>query len=249
MFEQGLLDPSGKRLMLEQGEIERGYGLDATALRALVDSRLLRREPRNESVFYEISHDRLTEAIAKNRRPKLPRWVEPTIAAVVVVGLIASGLAFWLEDARARTEEARAQAEGALGVLLGEGLVSRLREVGLADALQRVLAEADIDRSTKSLAVALSLRHQGDILREWGTVDEAREKFTESLKALDAVQARFGGSDPGLMAERARTLKRIGSVLEDGGQVSKAGRKYDQSVQIWNQVLKGQADPPKAGRL
>ena len=27
MFEQGLLDPSGKRLMLEQGEIERDYGL------------------------------------------------------------------------------------------------------------------------------------------------------------------------------------------------------------------------------
>ena len=49
MFEHGLLDPGGKRLMLEQGEIERGYHVDATALNSLVDSRLLRREPRNQS--------------------------------------------------------------------------------------------------------------------------------------------------------------------------------------------------------
>jgi len=222
--------------MLEQGEIERGYHVDATALNSLVDSRLLRREPRNESVFYEISHDRLTEAIAKNRRPKLPRWVRPAIAASIVFGLLT------LVGA-CRIDAERARAVRAVGVLLGEGLVSRLREVGLADALQGVLDEADIDRSTKNPAVALSLRHEGDILREWGTVKAAREKFTESLEVLDAVQSRAGGTNPELMAERARTLQRIGSVLEDGGQVSEAWRNYDQSVQMWNQVLKSQAGP------
>lgn len=150
--------------MLEQGEIERGYHVDATALNSLVDSRLLRREPRNESVFYEISHDRLTEAIAKNRRPKLPRWVRPAIAASIVFGLVTSVLALWIsvlafriEAERARAVRVGQRAERAVGVLLGEGLVSRLREVGLADALQGVLDEADIDRSTKNPAVALSL--------------------------------------------------------------------------------------------
>ncbi len=54
LFEQGLLDPTGKRLMLEEGEIGRRYGLSLAVLQSLVDSRLLRREPRNESVFYEI---------------------------------------------------------------------------------------------------------------------------------------------------------------------------------------------------
>ena len=246
MFEQGLLDLSGKRLMLEQGEIERRYGLDAGVLNTLVDSRLLRREPRNESVFYEISHDRLTEAIAKNRRSPLPRWVRPTIAAGIVFIVITAGFAIWIKAAQVQAEEARTQAEQAIVLLLGEDLVGRLREVGLTDALQRVLGKAAIDSSSKSLASALSLRHQGDILREQGTVKEAREKFSESLEALDALRALSGESDAGLIAERARTLKRLGSVHEDSGQVSEAAQQYGQSVQAWEQAAKGSVNPQEA---
>jgi hypothetical protein len=45
MFQEGLLDPAGKRLMLEEGEIEREYGLGPAVLSGLVESHLLRREP------------------------------------------------------------------------------------------------------------------------------------------------------------------------------------------------------------
>lgn len=233
MFEQGLLDPTGKRLMLEQGEIERDYGLDAATLNTLVDSRLLRREPRNESDFYEISHDRLAETIAKNRKAKLPGWVRPTIAVGAVLIIAVFVFAIYLKAAKAQADSARAQTEKALVFLLEEDLVSRLREAGLSDALQRVLDKVDIDESSKSLALALKLRHQGDILRERGTVKEARGKFTESLAVLDAVMARSGGRDPGLMGERARTLKRLGSLLNDGGEVTKTEPLYAQSVQMW----------------
>lgn len=245
MFEQGLLDPTGKRLMLEQGEIERDYGLDPATLNTLVDSRLLRREPRNESVFYEISHDRLTEAIARNRTPRLPGWVKPTLAAGVVFILFLVVVGALMVQAKDEADAARGQAEYALGVLLGEDLVSRLREGGLVDALQGVLDDADIVESS-SVALALKLRHQGDILRERGTVTEAREKLTESLRVLDDVLAREGGDASGLLAARARTLKRLGYLLSDGGEVAKAELLYVEAVQVWDQVLKGTADPQDA---
>ena len=74
MFERGLLDSTGKRLMLQQDEIAREYGLNDAVLAQLVESRLLRREPRHESIFYEISHDRLTDVIATHRSARLPGW-------------------------------------------------------------------------------------------------------------------------------------------------------------------------------
>jgi tetratricopeptide (TPR) repeat protein len=238
MFEHGLLDENGKRLMLEQDEIARDYSLDPALLNGLVEGRLLRREPRNERVFYEISHDRLAEAIAKNRRRELPRWVKLTIAAGVAVILIVSVFAY-------RANEAKFQAETALGVLLGEDLVSRLREAGLTDALQRVLGDAEIDRSSDSLALALSLRHQGDIFVERGTIQEAEEKFEASLQVLDALQTRAGGSRA-VHAERARTLKRIGSLLEDRGEVTKAEQVYKQSIQAWDQLLQDNVSPQES---
>ncbi len=200
-------------------------------MRTLVDCRLLRREPRNESIFYEITHDRLTEAIARNRRVILPRWFWPGVAASIVFVILASFTALWMY-------EAREEAKRALNVLLGEPLVGRLREVGLSDALERVLDDANIDSSSNSLASALSLRHEGDILWEHATIKEAREKFNESLAALDGLQAGSDGGDPGLAAERARILKRLGQVSEDGGHVSEAARHYRESVDVWEQLLK-----------
>lgn len=239
MFEQGLVDPNGKRLMLEQGEIERRYGLDRTALNRLEQSRLLRREPRNESVFYEISHDRLTDAIARNRSVRLPGWVKPTIAAglVFIVGLVV--LAAVIARARNEADAARTRAEEALDVLLGEKLVSRLREAGLEDALKSVLDDAHIDTGSRSVALALKLRHLGDISRDRETVEVARKTLTESRAVIEALIDRPGGnSNLGLLAERARTLKRLADLTTDAGEVAKAEPLYVQSVQVWDQVLK-----------
>ena len=113
MFEQGLLDPNGKRLMLEQGEIERRYGLDSTALARLEKSRLLRREPRNESVFYEISHDRLAEAIFRQRQTKLPRWVGRALVGSAVAVMLAVGVAVSVIYERRQTEAALHQSDKA----------------------------------------------------------------------------------------------------------------------------------------
>ena len=246
MFEQGLLDPAGKRLMLEQDEIERKYELDPPALNALVEGRLLRREPRNESVFYEISHDRLTEAIAKNRKVRLPRWVWPTLTAGAVVMAVLMVMFAFTRVALDEASRARQEAERANGLLLGEDLVSRLREAGLGDALQQVLDRSDGNEPARVPTRALKLRHQGDIFRDRGTLDQARAKFMESLAVLDRVIGGSADPAPELIAEKARTLGRLGFLAVDAGELGQATKAYDQCVGLWRRVLAGPHGPQEA---
>lgn len=242
MFEEGLLDPAGKRLMLEQGEIERMYRLDTKALRSLVASSLLRREPRNESVFYEISHDRLTDTIAKNRKLRVPRWIKATAAATLCVIFALAFLAGWAYQERQTAITARQQAEDALKLLLSENLVSRLREAGLTDALNDVLAKVQI--TSFGPAYALTLRHEGDLLRERATLPAARTKYEEALRVVDSLLARSEGADPELRSERARLLQRLASLQADTGEVSAAADSYATAMAEWAAVLAGDSSSP-----
>jgi tetratricopeptide (TPR) repeat protein len=73
LCEHGLLDSEGRRLLLEEGQIRENFGVGADTLTLLAQERLIRREPRLDSVFCEISHDRLAETIYASRRNKLPK--------------------------------------------------------------------------------------------------------------------------------------------------------------------------------
>ena len=73
LCEHGLIDRDGHRLLLERGQIRRDFGIEAETLDFLARERLVRREPRLESVFYEISHDRLAESILASRGNKKTR--------------------------------------------------------------------------------------------------------------------------------------------------------------------------------
>lgn len=71
LCEHGLLDrEQGRRLLLEERQIQDQFGVDERALNLLVQERLVRRERRRESAYYEISHDRLAESIYASRRNK-----------------------------------------------------------------------------------------------------------------------------------------------------------------------------------
>ncbi|MDM0053037.1 tetratricopeptide repeat protein [Variovorax sp. J22R115] len=262
MFAEGLLDRAGKRLMLEQGEMEEEYHLGKNELDTLEAGGLLRREPRNERVFYEICHDRIAETIAKNRKVRLPRWVMPTlaVAAVFIVVLGWSLVAITTKEKQAaaardaavkaqeQTERARHQVEYGLQLVLSEDMVSRLSEAGLADVLRQVLKQSDGDPSsaTRGLSSALKLRHQGDIERDQGTVREARRKFDLALANVDALSTQGASTpDPTLMVERARILRRLGSLIADAGDLAQAESTYAESVRLWNSVLNGSADPQK----
>jgi hypothetical protein len=73
LCEHGLLDREGRRLILEEGQIHDVFGVDAETLSILGQERVIRRELRLESTFYEISHDRIAESIYQYRRNRLPR--------------------------------------------------------------------------------------------------------------------------------------------------------------------------------
>src|SRR4029079_1675261 len=70
LCEEGLISADGRRLSLEEKEIERRYQVPRAALRLLVDRRLLRGEPRVGSTYYELSHDTLVEPILTSRRKR-----------------------------------------------------------------------------------------------------------------------------------------------------------------------------------
>jgi tetratricopeptide (TPR) repeat protein len=255
MFEQGLLDPSGKRLMLEQGEIERDSEISPSMLDKLVASSVLRREPRNESVFYEISHDRLTETIARHRRVYLPGWVVPTLVGAVCVLAVVGGL-LWHQvslkeqanAATAQATEARDEAEYSLGQLLGETLVSRLREAGLSDALGQLLERSAPgsarDDHAPGLAGVLRLRHEGDIARDSATLAKARERYGDALAALAKLDALPGSNERKAMlsAERARIGSALGIVAFDGGQLELAQTHLDAALRDW-QVVEAASSP------
>jgi tetratricopeptide (TPR) repeat protein len=243
MFEEGLLDPSGKRLMLEAGEIEREFRLGQPTLDQLVAGSLLRREPRNESVFYEISHDRLTETIAKHRERRLPPWVWPTIGAGALIMVVVLSITIYINEKRLEARDARDRAEYMLELLLSEDLVSRLRDSGLTDELKNLLLESRSRDSTvgyvKSVADVLKLRHEGDIAREQGTLKEARDKYAAALAVLDGLgHSAPAATQPTVRAERARILARQGSLLEDGGALAQAENNYRSAVELWDSVLK-----------
>ena len=247
MFEEGLLDPAGKRLMLEQGEIERDYRLDVSTLDSLVASSLLRREPRNESVFYEISHDRLTDTIAKHRKPRLPRWVWPALATTGALVLALLAFAWQQRNLTNEAKAARDQAEYAVNQLLGEKLVSRLREAGLSDALSQILQQTTSGAARNDHAAGLSgvlqWRHAGDIERDRGTLAKARKNYQRALAALDALPAAAPGSALVLLAERARIASALGSIASDAGEVTQAEKYFDEALRHWDAVLKGAQAP------
>lgn len=90
LCEYGLISVSGRRLSLEEGEIQRTYRLPKEALAELVERRLLRADTRVASVYYELSHDTLVAPILESRRRREAgrKRVKAVAALVVAVAVL-----------------------------------------------------------------------------------------------------------------------------------------------------------------
>lgn len=233
LCEEGLLSATGKRLMLDQVQIESDYGMTAAALTTLVNERLLRGEPRLESLFYEISHDRLAESIEHSRRFRIPKTLRYTLRGAAAVALITIAALFWwnrqIDQARVAADRARSDAEELVVFLLGESLLEKLRPVGRNAILEEVQGrvEAYLDKASNQdqpgqlRTRGLALRNAGDILRSRGELARAIAKFGESA----AVFVRLAAAEPknpDPKVERARALYRLGDVLLDQGKVTES---------------------------
>ncbi|MCZ6738920.1 MAG: septum formation family protein, partial [Actinobacteria bacterium] len=73
LCEIGLISRSGRRLSLEEGEIQADFGVSSDLLDDLVDRRILRAEPRVGSVYYELAHDTLVAPILVYRGERVDK--------------------------------------------------------------------------------------------------------------------------------------------------------------------------------
>lgn len=105
--EQGLVTIDGYRDSIRKRRIRSIYGLDDRVLDDLVDKRLLRREDRLNDVWYELTHDRLAEAVAASR-PEATltalvvrgRWLIDGLVVATACALIFAGFSFALTQKR-----------------------------------------------------------------------------------------------------------------------------------------------------
>ena len=109
LCEYGLISVTGRRLSLEEGEIQRRYKVTSETLAKLVELRLLRADTRVGSVYYELSHDTLVEPIlaARRRRETRRRVVKNALALVVVLGVAGPLILSWLTRESLRRSLAR----------------------------------------------------------------------------------------------------------------------------------------------
>ncbi len=70
LCEKGLISASDRRLSLDVEVIDRNYKVKQDLLVQLVNGRLLRSEPRLNSVYYELSHDTLVEPIRTSQKKR-----------------------------------------------------------------------------------------------------------------------------------------------------------------------------------
>ena len=109
LCEYGLISVSGRRLSLEESEIQRTHKVTKETLDKLVELRLLRADTRVGSVYYELSHDTLVEPIlaARRRREVRRKVVQYTLALVVVLGVVSPMAVSWLTRESLRRSLAR----------------------------------------------------------------------------------------------------------------------------------------------
>jgi hypothetical protein len=136
LCERRLISGAGRRLTEAQEEIEKRHGISTDTLRQLVDTRLLRPEPRLGGMFYELSHDTLVEPILRSRGKRVARTRRNGAAALTV--LTVSVAAWWIglgRQAQVTQREAEAKA------LLESGLPDREAPRAFEKLLEARLAE------------------------------------------------------------------------------------------------------------
>jgi tetratricopeptide (TPR) repeat protein len=251
LCEEGLLDTGGHRAMLEENQILSEYRLSLETLGCMVDQRLLQREQRFESCFYEICHDRLAETISHSRPwfRAIPRRVRQTALGGLAVGLLALGGLLYinrqLESARNEAVKQRQQAEAAtadaeklVGYLIGP-LLDQVRPAGRNSVLEDVQTrvESYLNKTGHDLRPqatkneGLARRNKGDLLLSQGHLREAIEQYHQSRVLFERL-VKDEPSQNEWKAELARTLEKLGNALDDQGRYAKGLAAQDEALRL-----------------
>ena len=190
LCERGLLGVSGLRLMLEEAQIRDAFGVNAKSLEMLVQQRLIRREFRLHSTFYEISHDRLADTIFQARKRPLPVWVKGSVVALLFVVLYSIYSQLQAEQRLNETEELLTNT---LFTSRDTLLPMRNGGIDLLEELTRVSLKF-LDRQPATPRVqrlrSVAFTTMGDVYRQRENTDEALNWYKQALQIDEQLLAQ-----------------------------------------------------------
>lgn len=197
LCEFGLLSKDGYRESLGERTILRDFGLEKADLDALVDSRLLRREPQLDSYSYELTHDSLATSVAKNRPLRLSRRAQFNIAAAIAFVLIAATGFSWQQyltavEAQIQARTAYEQAEEERVKAIDAQMAERLRADETSTRFQSLLTETEELRAERAGLVEELKQLSAPASSIQARIDEL-ESFISRLQE----QLADAGSNPG----------------------------------------------------
>jgi tetratricopeptide (TPR) repeat protein len=194
---EGLLNPSGHRVSMEESQILQRYRVRRETLEKLTepDCRLLRCEPRLGGRYFELSHDSLVKAALADRPWHVPRALRIGLVALAVLSVSAIIALVLVADSLDEANEWRnSQAELAYSTALS--LSEEVRTIGHPDILESLaknisdkysgMNEADalpVERLVMSLASAL----KGQVSLARGNPTSGRTEYEEALKKLQGI--------------------------------------------------------------
>lgn len=251
LCEDGLLNQAGRRLSLEEAEIRGEYKVREQTLYSLVDARVLRREPRLDSFYYEISHDSLVTPILGARPWRVPRRLRTTL--LTLVGVIVIGI-FFLgflgsavlreQEAREAAFEARASAEELQGDLFW-ALRDKLIKHGHLNLLETVIQTAidEYEDMGTAGAGAWGLANRAAVFHARGNLLSNRDQFDEALTdyrkaaGFEKAAIELAPKVPVYLSNLSIIYEDIGRVHELRGELSQALKNFDQERQALEDAM------------
>lgn len=277
LCDTGLLSSDGHRLMLEKNEILHNYRISEDTLKHLVYRRILREEPRLDSLFYEIGHDTIAQSILKTRRWRLPRkyrvpaYVGVSLAALFVVVVLILNFRLRSERDRERTasrtayeaqskaEDARANAEKLASYLIGEDLMEAIKPIGRIEVLESVQNQIDAylgllksEQAGKTSNRAIQIEGLAHINR--GDLDYMQEKLAAAGGEYKQAQSDFqqlvqrNPNNPEWLHNLADAEGKLADVALDQLRIQNALDLYQQALTHIQAAL-AQNHPDMDGRL
>jgi len=242
LCENGLISVSDRRLSLEEEEIDRRFKISEYLLSKLVDSRLLRAEPRVGSVYYELSHDTLVEPIRESQRRRRFRGVKYGgillgVTVLLVLFLLAQRMGgykyYHVKGFKLYRQGKYSEAIESLNKaieLYPQYAVAYYR-IGLAFFEQGKYDEA-IKHYQKAIQLepdlVVAYENLGHALTKKGKYDEALKQYQKAIQ----FDSNYTKTYFRYIKDYIKTFNDMGNVFEHQGRYEEAITCYQRVIQI-----------------
>ena len=242
LCEDGLLTEGGRRRSALKEDLESQFGVDRSVLDILEQSRLLRKEPRHGSYYYEISHDRLAVAVQESRGWRMPRELKIAIAAAaVLLGIALVGMGLYARDQRSKGEHAEELVRSANELaqvynhVLAGDLYSSRRKWDLAQNAFSQALESWKQRATRDPANPAWQREMAVTSERIGNVQSKLENPIQAVQNYQSAHliwenlANIAPGNPEWQRSLAASHDKIALVRLTNGNPAEALSEYEKA--------------------